>query len=203
MSALSYNQEGFGIEQFEGELKRYDPLDSCINLSLSSFKFIKALTGILGILALAIALSPIIALFLWSVTLMYKRLARKFSAIKKEAIVEINKSSFEDLKEFEKITDKLYTTLKKMHKEMASAKNLWVFKGFYRAVESIYNDLTEMRKAAENRYHFCMKDLFSSEEEYNKYCEELKGLGDIWEYETSDAERKVVFDLKNPGNKSK
>ena len=203
MSAISYNYGTFEINRFEGELKKYDLLDNVLAFISWLLKGLKRWTGIVGVVCLLLITSPLIALFLWFTTWVYKRLARKISGFKVEVLEEISKSSFEDLKGFEKVTDKLYKAVKKIRKDLASAKKVRILNGFCYASESIYNDLTEMREAAEKQYHFCMKDLFSTEEEYQQYCAELKSLGNIWNYEGSNTEKKVVFDLKKADGKSR
>ena len=199
VDTLSYNQN-FTIEQFEGQIKIIDPVDTAFYQSYKTskkfFSFIKQFTGVIGILALALVLSPLLFIGIGICALVYDRLAKKMAQIKPKALKEINKLSFEEIKEFEAITNKFFKKAKAFRKDMESSQNIWPFRSIYKNLVSIDNDIDEMVKATEARYHFNMRELFSTEEEYQKYCEELKGLSDVWDYESSDEEMKLVFDLK-------
>lgn len=165
---------------------------SFMELGKKSVSFIKKIFGLAGL----VALSPLLLLGLAFITFLSQRMAKRMQKSKTQLIKEINNAPFQAIKDFE---GSLSPFIVKYSELAISCKNMeryYLVAPFAKNITSFYSDLKEIDNAVKDNYKWSKNDFGMSAKDYKAYCDQIKSLSDVWNYETDSQEQEFVFNHK-------
>lgn len=159
------------------------------------FKFIGKWSGILGILVVFLALSPILLLLLFFTNRALSKLNRKSEKLKSKFEREYKTFSFDKLKEEESELEKVLLTLKEMKDGIPPDTR--ILRSVNKNLNAIVNNLEYIRTLLKSRYTLSKDDVFDSDEEFEEYQKAMATLNDVWGYKSTKEEQEYLFKHKN------
>lgn len=156
--------------------------------------FFRRWTGILGLFVLAsILLIPFFILYSF-LYVSLRNLSRDIIKNKNNIISDIEKKNikYEDLMELEETINKLIKRISDMRLKIWSLElpaNQYI--------DIIISHLKDIKSISISRYSFLKDEIFDNEDDFKAYNESLSVFNDIWDFNTPESSKKIVFDLKN------
>ncbi len=158
------------------------------------FSFVFAILLIIISTVIVIAISPIILYFL-------------ISGYNKAKKIDKNLKEFLNALETQKISIDDYEKAIEIKNDIEKHNDLFLnayiifgkigLKKYSKKINSIQITLLKIREFVISTYTIDKSEIFDSEEDFEEYKEAFSCFNDIWNYETPDEDRKIIFDIKN------
>lgn len=167
---------------------------SVVGFYKKAVKRVKRWNAIFGVIVKFCG-SPVLLLISIS-NAMYKSISIALHEDKQRIISVIEKLDFENVQKLEEYMIALLNKMAFAKEQMEIINDIEATKEINGYIQSIISDATEIKKECRKQYTFSQKELFKTEEEAERYYNELKHLSDIWDYETPVEDKKFYYNLK-------